>query len=1060
MFEGVARFSYRFRWAVLVVTALLVPIGAIVGQGVFEVLKPGGYDDTSTESFKAREIALEAFGTGSADLVVLYTRTDDQPILNPETGEPDPESAAAITAALERGAADESFVSSISFFSTGSAQFVSEDGTHTFAVVSLSGDEQEKFDAVERLEPLFEAESENLATEFGGEIPAALGINETLESDLQRAELITFPITAILLVIIFRTLVAAAIPLILGGLAIVFALAMLRLIASVTEVSAFALNVVTVLGLGMAIDYSLFILNRYREEVQTKSIEEAIVTTVSTTGKAVAFSGVTLATSLIGLFFFPQVFLRSMAIGGIAVAALALFIAITVLPALIGVLGDKLERLRVPGLKEEREDETGKGGFWHSLALQVMRRPGLIAIGVVGFLLLLGSPFLNFRASTQDVRALDEGFEARRVIDVLNTEFTPHETTPVYAIVETEDDPLNPETVGELFDYGEALAATEGVARVDSIFSLAPGRTREEYQQIFGGGIDAVPPELAAGLPLFVNGNLVRFSNISEYEIDSDDGQSQISDVRDVPEPAGSEVLVGGNAADLFDTKRSIVSRLPLMLAVIAVATFVALFLVFGSITLPLKAMLMNAFSLTAAFGAMVFIFQDGRLEGVLQYDSLGTIDVTLPILMFAILFGLSMDYEVLMLSRVREEYVRTGDNTLAVARGLEKTGRLITSAAAILIVVIAAFATSSLTIMKTLGVGMALAIAIDATIVRALLVPASMRLMGNWNWWAPAPLVKVWEAAGLGDLEGTGASSTPVHASMVVKAYRPAAATAAAAPPVPPPAPAGGLDEAATIVQPSLAATQAFLVQEEGNAPGTQYPLSAGVTRIGRRSDNDIAVADALVSGHHARIEWSGDGTCTLIDDGSTNGTFVDGERVTGPVEIPAGAAVRVGNSIFKLHLVVPEPAPPPPVPPAAAPEPEPVVTGAPEAAPGALHEEVAEQVISSVPETTITPSLRASYDYLIVKEGANPGAVHQLAPETTAIGRDPRNELVLDDPQVSGFHAHVQRGLDGGLIIEDRGSTNGTAVNGERLTDIHRLLENDQIRLGSTVLQFKRVS
>lgn len=1028
MLAAVARFSYRMRWLVLAGCVGLLPLAVVASASVFDELKPGGYEDPSTESFRARELIADRFGVSTPDIVALYS-VDSGPVV-------DSAASPGIQASLEAASADPGVTSVDSFFNTGADQFLSSDGRRTFATLTLEGEEREKVETLERLRPLLA--TEGATTELGGEIPLFESLNETLESDLRRAERIAFPLLAILLLLIFRTVIAAVIPLILGTIVIAFALAVLRALTSVTDISVFALNVITILGLGLAVDYSLFILSRFREELQGASVEDALVTTVATTGKAVVFSGATLGASLVGLMVFPQLFLRSMAIGGIAVALLAIFLAVTVLPALIGVLGTRVNSLPVPFLRPQQDEEPGSpsSGFWHNLALMVMRRPGLIGACVVVGLLLLGIPFLRFQPAQQDERALDESFEPRRVSDIINADFLPNETKPHLIAVTGEGDLLTDESIADLAAYHEALEAVPGVTRVDSVISATGGGTLEETQVALRNAAEGNPGELAPLIDRFVAGNVARFTVISAFETFEPAGQEQVSDIRDIALAPGLTAQVGGNTADLYDVQRSLLSRLPFMLLIVAGATFVALFLVFGSITLPIKAMIMNAFSLAAAFGITVFIFQDGRLEGLLGYESLGTTDVTLPILMFAVLFGLSMDYEVLMLSRVREEYVRTGDNSLAVARGLEKTGRLITSAAALLIIVIAAFATSSLTLMKALGVGMALAIAIDASIVRALLVPASMRLMGDWNWWSPPPLVRLWERIGLGDLEGSLDAPEPVHPSKVVPAL-PSIRVAVA----PAGAPPGehtivrGADLPAntsrTIVLPEHALLLAYLVNQEGDE---EYPLAPGITTVGRRPGCDIVVSDTMVSGLHMTIERTPGGEFVIQDQGSTNGTFVDGTLITGPTSVNEDSNIAIGEQCFRIRMER---------------EPEPAA--------GELEPAVPERVVEP---TLVERALPEAFEYLIEVEGADAGAVFPLTGDTVALGRDPQNQVVIADPKVSAFHAYVQRGLDGGLIVEDRGSTNGTKVNDQQLTDVHRLEDDDLIQVGDTLLRFKRAT
>jgi uncharacterized membrane protein YdfJ with MMPL/SSD domain len=749
MFAALARFTVRFRWPVLVLFLILFPVAGIAGGGVFASLKPGGFDDPTAESTHARDQLFRELGAGSADLIALYTA--------PSGTVDDDGVRAAVTASLDRVAQDPAVQQVTGYYNTGAPQFVSKDRARTFAVLTLRGDDKAKEEAAAHLEPLLRAEG--IETRFGGVVPISKGISTTIEKDLRRAELIAFPLTAVLLVIVFGSLVAAGVPLLLGGFAILLAFATLRIIAAVTDVSIFASNVVTVMGLGLAIDYSLFILNRYREELPARGVEGALVTTLSTTGRAVAFSGVTIAASLVGLFAFPQMFLRSMAMGGIAVTLGAVLISLTLLPAFIAVLGSRIDAVRLPWLRRSGEP-AAESGLWHRLAFGVMRRPVAVAAAVVVLLLVLGAPFLRVTPSTPDYRVLSPSYEARQVSDVLDAQFLPHETTPHEVSLTVRGEVLSPENIGSLYDYVQRVAAVPDVARVDSVFSLVPGLSREQYQALYSVPAAQQDPALAAGLSAFARGSHTRLSVISRHDIDAPEAQRQVEALRALPPPTGMSALVGGAAAGLHDLKSAIRDRGPLMLAVIGVVMFVVLFLVFGSVTLPLKAMVMNLLSLTASFGALVWVFQDGRFENVLRYQSLSSVDATNPILMFAIVFGLSMDYEVLLLSRVREEYLRTGDNTQAVARGLEKTGRLITSAALLLIVVVGAFATSSIVFMKQLGAGMALAVALDATVVRALLVPAAMRLMGRWNWWSPAPLTWLWRRVGLGDLEGHGASA------------------------------------------------------------------------------------------------------------------------------------------------------------------------------------------------------------------------------------------------------------------------------------------------------------
>jgi uncharacterized membrane protein YdfJ with MMPL/SSD domain len=386
----------------------------------------------------------------------------------------------------------------------------------------------------------------------------------------------------------------------------------------------------------------------------------------------------------------------------------------------------------------------------------VMKRPVLVSIAVVAPLLVLASPFLRFDPSMPNHSILPDNNPVRDTTDLLESAFGAHQNTPIDVVVEVKAGaPLDAENLARLAALSDQLQAVPGIRRVDGLFTLAPGVSRDAVLTLLQKPRGEQDPNVNAAIDAFTRGRFVRFALVSETGFNTEPTLAQVAALRALPDPAGLHLAVGGVPGILYDLKAVVYARAPLMVLLVAAVMFVVLFLVFGSITLPLKAIVMNFLSLSASYGAIVWIFQDGRLTTLLDYTPMGISDATAPLLMFAIVFGLSMDYEVLLLSRVREEYLRTGDNVLSVAYGLERTGRLITSAAALLIVVIGAFATSDILFMKALGVGMALAIALDATVIRALLVPAAMRMMGSWNWWAPEPLVKLWKKAGLSDLEG-----------------------------------------------------------------------------------------------------------------------------------------------------------------------------------------------------------------------------------------------------------------------------------------------------------------
>ncbi|HEV2895270.1 MAG TPA: MMPL family transporter, partial [Actinomycetota bacterium] len=561
-----------------------------------------------------------------------------------------------------------------------------------------------------------------------------------------RAEAIAVPITLLLLVLVFASAVAGALPLAVGGFAIVGTLLVLRVLAEVTDVSIYALNLTTALGLGLAIDYSLFIVSRYREELRAgREPADALVVTMGTAGRTVLFSAATVAVSLLALLVFPLYFLRSFGYAGIAVVALAAIGALVVLPALLAVLGRRVDRFPLPLFRRRAAREPGTG-FWHRIATAVMRRPVPVALAVVAFLVLLGTPFLGVRFGLPDDRVLPASAEGRQVAEAVRANFATDESSALSVVAPGIGDPMA--HLAEIDGYAAALSRLDGVERVDALTGSYAGGARLQGPLAAGDGA-AVPPEgrrfaAADGTWLSVVGSVEPYSAA---------GEDLVAAVRGLDAPLGAQVT--GPSAQLVDTKASLFGNLPAAGAIIAVVTFALLFLMTGSVVIPVKALVLNLLSLTAIYGAMVWVFQDGHLAGVLGFTPTGTIDTSMPVLLFCIAFGLSMDYEVFLLSRIKEEYDRTGDTVASVAAGLERTGRIVTTAAALLAIVFIAFATSQVSFLKLFGIGTALAILVDATLIRALLVPAFMRLAGQANWWAPAPLRRLHARVGLREAPG-----------------------------------------------------------------------------------------------------------------------------------------------------------------------------------------------------------------------------------------------------------------------------------------------------------------
>ena len=718
MFETWGRVIYRRRRLVLVITLIGVVFAGVWGTGVFGSLQTaGGFNTPNSQSQRSSDLASAAFGRDTGDVVVLYQSATRNVA--------DPAYRAAVTRTL--GALPRSKVESVAtYWSTGSRQFVSASGHQTYAVIELTGADDaariKNFDAISG-----QLAAPGLTEHAGGQIPTEGAINSDVTSDIGRAEGFSLPVLLVLLLVIFGGLAAASLPLAIGGIAILGSFTALRLLTLFTAVSIYSVNITTIIGLGLAIDYGLFMVGRFREELgRTENVEDAVARTVATAGRTIAVSGVTVAVALASLMLFPMTFLRSMGYGGVATVLVDMLAALTVMPALLAVLGPRVNALRVRPQRRARTarqpaDETS--GAWYRLARSVMRRPVVYVVVIVAGLAVLGSPFLHITWGGTDAQVLPAAAGPRVVTEALNRDFPGNVTNPIEAVIQFP---------GPVSSAGRGAELAAYVSRLDHV----PGVT--------GGQVTGVRGDIARVDLRYSPGPM------------SAQARAIVGHVRDAAPPAGARVYVGGTTAQLVDELAGLGATLPWMALVVVLATFVLLFLAFGSVVLPLKAIVMNVLSLSATFGVVVWIFQYGHLSGLLHFTPTGTIDPTMPILMLAIIFGLSMDYEVFLLSRIRERYDVTGDNTAAVASGLQRTGGVITSAALLLVIVIGAFSASGITFIKLMGVGMIVALIVDATLVRILLVPATMRLLGRANWWAPGPLRRLYGHYGI--REGDGA--------------------------------------------------------------------------------------------------------------------------------------------------------------------------------------------------------------------------------------------------------------------------------------------------------------
>jgi RND superfamily putative drug exporter len=726
MFDRLGHLVYRRRRLVLALTAVFVALAAGWGTGVFGSLSDGGFEDPGSESAQASAAIDQTFGHVAADVVVVYAAPAGSDLTVD-----DPVFAAAVDRAVgDLSPADVNTVSSY-WTADGAPQFASADGRTTFVTLTLAGqDEAARSAAYQRIADQLIAT--DLNTWRGGQVPTFDDINGQVEEDIARAETVSVPLLLLLLVVVFGSLAAASLPLAVGGIAVLGAFTVLNVLTRFGDISVFAINIVTMLGLGLAIDYALFVVSRFREELRAgDDVEEAVARTMATAGRTVAVSGLTVAVSLGSLLLFPMNFLKSMGLGGIAAVLVAMAAALTTLPALLSVLGTRVDALRVPWRRRSASSDTDDGA-WARLAHGVMRRPVLVAGATVALLVALGLPFFQVAFGGVDSRVLPGGTESRVAAETLEAQFPGASALPVEVLLSGVD----PATLTESTDRLALLPGATGVA----VEAVADGAA------VVAVSFDGEPTGSAA--------------------------QSLVRDVRQLALPDGVTAAVTGESARLVDLLSGIGDVLPWALGYLAVATFVLLFLAFGSVVLPVKAMVVSVLSMSATFGVLVWGFQEGHLAGLLGFTATGTLEATQPVLIFAMAFGLSMDYEVFLLSRIREEWDRTGDNTLSVARGLQRTGRIVTSAALLFVVVVGAFATSGITFIQMIGVGLAVAVVIDATVVRALLVPATMRLLGGWNWWAPAPMARFWERYGIRE-------SAQAPAAAEVPALTPASAPA-----------------------------------------------------------------------------------------------------------------------------------------------------------------------------------------------------------------------------------------------------------------------------------------
>ena len=709
VFASLGRFAYRRRVPVVLVWVLLLAVGLAAGGQVFGRLGTGSGLRDDAESVVVSDLLSRVTGGGSGMTGLLDGRPADDPAFRAEVG---------------RAVRDLEAVPGVSRVTGPFVQgrevpgLVATDRRAVLVRVELEPDLRGGYDqVVERVgERLRAVDAPRVLV--GGDELARDEFQEQAQRDLERGETLALPVMLVLLFLVFRGVVAALTPLVVAVVAVAGALLILLGVSQLADISAYSVNVITMLGLGLAVGYSLLVISRFREErAAGLEIPEAIERTLATAGRTVAFSGLTVAASLCGLLAFAEPFLRSLAWGGIGVVLVAMVAALTLVPALLGLWGRRIRPGRGSGglllsPPENRSHSSHHGAFFR-LSRLVQRAAPVIVVVVAALLILLAVPFRHARLENSGLESLPRSSPSRQLFEAVDGRFPGGGTDPVTVVVESA--PGNPLVA----DYLRRVEGLPGVARVEPRPGTPPTITV----------LDVIPEGASEG-------------SVATRLVER---------IRDLERPVAAGVT--GPAAFLVDYRDSLTSRLPYALGLIGLATFALLFLMTGSVVVPVKAIVMNVLSLGASFGALVWVFQEGHLSGLLGFDAPGMVDITVPVLIFVFAFGLSMDYEVFLLSRIKEAWDQTGDNDLAVALGLQRTGRIVTSAAALIVVVFLGFAAGELLTIKEVGVGMAIAVLLDATVVRMLLVPATMKLMGRWNWWAPPALRRFHDRHGLAEV-------------------------------------------------------------------------------------------------------------------------------------------------------------------------------------------------------------------------------------------------------------------------------------------------------------------
>jgi RND superfamily putative drug exporter len=751
IFDRLGRFVVRRAWWVVGAWVALLLLALPLAPQLPGRLSAGGFILDDLESAQAKALLETELGLPPSALVIVFS----SPTLvagTPAFETPADEAARDVPSAPHVARVVSHLLA---------PRQVSADGHTAYDIVFLDLPPDQSPEALPILRERLR-QPPGLKVELAGG-PAFYGDVQTVsEADLQRSEIISLPLAALALLLVFGSVVAAGVPLVVGGSAVVVALAAIFVVATQIPMSIFVLNLATLLGLGLGVDYSLLLTSRFREELALRPtgpdrVGAAVRATVSTAGRAVLFSGLTVLLGLLGLVLFEFMILRSIGIAGAIVVGLAVASALTLLPAVLTIVGTRIDRLAIRRVTLQPNVD----GRWARLARWVMRRPVAVLVPTLAVILVLGTPFLHVRFNAPDSSILPATVPSRAAFDRLRAEFGDGEFAPIVLAIRTGGPATAPNNLAALYDYSRRLAADPRVTRVEGLVDVDRRLTLDQYRLLYGA--PSGPPDryVLTTLVATTRGNLTAFTIYTAFGPNREEGKALVADLRapagNLAPPASASVLVGGGAADVADVVARVAADFPRAATFIVISTYLVLLLLLRSVILPAKALIVNTLSIVASFGAMVWIFQDGNLSALLGFQPVGFVETTQPVILFCVLFGLSMDYEVFILTRTREAWDRTRDNAEAVAHGLERSGRIVTSAALVVVVVAGSFAFADIVLIKALGVGMAIAIALDATVVRALLVPATMRLLGRWNWWLPAPLARVLanpRPAGEADLE------------------------------------------------------------------------------------------------------------------------------------------------------------------------------------------------------------------------------------------------------------------------------------------------------------------